>query len=399
MGGCFDPQAFLSDKVRAMDGSGARLLFELTSRIQDPADLSIGQPDFGVPEGVRRAAVDAIAAGASRYTGPEGDPELQQKIAKGIENEFPDWRIATGVDDPRGFATLVTTGVSGGLVLACLSCLGPGDEVLIPDPYFLSYPHLATLTGATPVYIDTYPDFRVSAERIARLLSPRTKLLLLNSPSNPTGAVVEPSECRAIAQLAERHGFLVLSDEIYDEFCYAGVERGGRRRAPSVASYTRRAIVLRGFSKTYGMPGWRLGYAVGPAPIIDKMTQLTLLFFVCAPSLVQRAGLAALGVDMSKTLARYQSRRDRLLAQLSGSYEIQAPGGAFYLFARVPEQLGLTGTQFVAKAMFEHKLLLIPGSAFSLRDTHARISYACDDATLERGASALLALAAGREGE
>ena len=390
----FDPQHFIAERMHAIDASGIRRVFDLAAKLKNPVNLSIGQPDFDVPDAVKAAAIKAIEKGFNRYTVTQGAKEIHQRVTDLVAAEFPNWTPAS-----RGgsFETLITSGVSGGLVLALLTCIGPGDEVLLPDPYFVMYRHLVTLAGGKAVYIDTYPDFQLTAARIQPHLTPRTKMLLFSSPSNPTGVVAADAGCRQIVELADKHNFLVLSDEIYDEFCYEKIERpagSGAMRSPSPAAYSDRLLLLRGFSKTYAMTGWRLGYVAGPRPIIEQMTKLQQYSFVCAPSMVQLAGVTALDTDMSPYVADYHRKRDRVVEQLRGSFELTTPGGAFYAFPKVPERLGLTATQFVEKAV-ERGLLIIPGSVFSNRDTHFRISYACDDAQLDKGLDMLVDLARG----
>lgn len=293
----FDPQRFITDRLRAIDASGIRKVFDLAAKLKDPINLSIGQPDFDVPDPAKEAAIRAIRDGFNRYTVTQGTAQLCDKVASRICRELPNWS-----DDQ--FGTLITSGVSGGLVLALLTCVGPGDEVLIPDPYFVMYRHLVTLAGATPVYVDTYPDFQLTPERLESKITPRSKLLLFNSPSNPTGVVASDAVCRQIVELAERRNLLLLSDEIYDEFCYEKVNRNGHSLCPTPAAYSPNILLMRGFSKTYGMTGWRLGYAVGPRPIIEQMTKLQQYSFVCAPSMAQIAGTVALDLDMSKYVDR-----------------------------------------------------------------------------------------------
>jgi len=391
-----DPQRLITDRLRAIDASGIRRVFDLAATLSDPINLSIGQPDFDVPQPVKDAAIDAIQSGFNRYTVTQGCGPLSQKVATKVRQELPHW--ALGGDG--GFGTLITSGVSGGLLLAIMTCAGPGDEVIIPDPYFVMYKHLVTLAGATPVCVDTYPDFQFTAGRIEPHITNRTKMILFNSPSNPTGVVATDAVCRQVAQLAEQHGVLLLSDEIYDQFCFEKArledsqDNQPEARCPTPATHTREMLLLRGFSKTYGMTGWRLGYAVGPESIIQQMTKLQQYSFVCAPSMAQMGGVAAMDVDMSEHVEAYRRKRDRVVERLSGLYELTVPGGAFYAFPQVPERLELTGSQFVERAI-ERSLLMIPGAVFSDRDTHFRISYACDDAMLDRGLDVLCELAAG----
>ena len=388
----FDPARFIHDRVRGIDASGIRRVFDLAAKLKDPVNLSIGQPEFDVPQPIKDAAIHAIEDGFNRYTPTQGTAELRAEVVDHLVQQFPDWKGS--LDEGGESSVLITSGVSGALVLAILSTVGPGDEVLIPDPYFVMYKHLVNLAGATPVYVDTYPDFQVTAERLARHLTPRTKLLLLNTPANPTGTVIPLEECGRIVKLCDEHGVLLISDEIYDEFCYEKVSLrpGDPETLPSPALFSDRVLLMRGFSKTWAMTGWRLGYVAGPRAIVDQMTKLQQYSFVCAPSMVQAAGVVALRTDVSDHVAAYAARRDRVIRRLSERYELAAPGGAFYAFPRVPEKLGLTGSQFVERAV-ERGLLIIPGGVFSQRDTHFRLSYACADAMLDRGLDMLLELA------
>ncbi|NBC10586.1 MAG: aminotransferase class I/II-fold pyridoxal phosphate-dependent enzyme [Planctomycetes bacterium] len=389
-----DPQRLITDRLRQIDASGIRRVFDLAATLEDPINLSIGQPDFDVPEPVKDAAAEAIRAGFNRYTQTQGAAELRQRVIRQLQSENPATYGRPGDPLPDDLGLLITSGVSGGLMLTLLTCVGPGDEVLIPDPYFVMYKHLVTLAGATPVYIDTYPDFQLTAERIDAHITPRTKLLLFNSPSNPTGVVAPPEVCQQVAELCRRNDILLLTDEIYDEFCYekAAREPGAKPSLPSPTWFDRDALLLRGYSKTYGMTGWRLGYAVGPKVIVEQMTKLQQYSFVCAPSMAQLAGVAAMEVDMSGHVEAYRRKRDRVVEALSPHYQLTTPGGAFYAFPAVPPHLGISGDQFVERAI-EQNLLIIPGSVFSRHDSHFRLSYACDDATLERGLEVLIELA------
>ncbi|MEM7575876.1 MAG: aminotransferase class I/II-fold pyridoxal phosphate-dependent enzyme [Planctomycetota bacterium] len=379
-----DFDALITDRLHGIDASGIRRVFDLAASLKNPINLSIGQPDFDVPTEVKQAAADAIEQGVNRYTQTQGLADLRTKIAAQLTAEFPD---TLGPSLANGDASLlITSGVSGGLLLTMLTCIQPGDEVLIADPYFVMYKHLVTLAGGTAKYIDTYPDFQLTVERVAPHVNDRTKLLLFNSPSNPTG-VIPPAEVAAdLAAFCKARGVLMLSDEIYDVFQY------GSERFPSPLHACPDVLLLRGFSKTYAMTGWRLGYAVGPSPIVEQMTKLQQYTFVCAPSMAQVAGAPALDVDMSEHVAAYQRKRDRVVECLSPHYELTVPGGAFYAFPKVPEHLGQTGTQFVERAI-ERNVLIIPGNVFSQHDTHVRLSYACDDDTLDRGLDALVDLA------
>jgi aspartate aminotransferase/aminotransferase len=365
------PHPWLAERTAKFDSSGIRKVFDLAAKMKDPINLSIGQPDFPVPDDVKEAAVAAIRADKNGYSVTQGIADLRERLQAKVEAELahPDRRV------------LITSGTSGALVLAAWAMLNPGDEVITFDPYFVMYPALVGMVGARLVTIDAYPEFRIDPERVAAAITPRTKMILFNSPANPTGAVAGEAEVRALAELATRHNIALVSDEIYSAFCY-----DGPRATP--ARWNDQTIVVDGFSKTYGVTGWRLGYVHGPAAIIDKLTMLQQYTFVCAPHPLQWAGVTALDVDMSIQVDAYRRRRDLVVSGLRESgYQVTAPGGAFYVFPEAPKKYA-TATDFVARAI-ENELLIIPGNIFSRRDTHFRISYAASEATLRRGLEVL----------
>ncbi len=383
----FDANRFIADRTHAIDASGIRKVFDLAATLKDPIDLSIGQPDFDVPDAIKQAAVDAIQSGFNKYTQTQGIAPLAETVKARLSHRFP----KLGND----YGLLITSGVSGALALLMLSCVQPGDEVLIPDPYFVMYKHLVKLAGGMPVFVDTYPDFQLRPERIEPLINERTKMILLNSPSNPTGVVATEQVCKDVAELADKHGILLVSDEIYDEFCYEKTPdptHPGEQVLASPLDHSPNVLLMKGFSKSYAMTGWRLGYAAGPPEVIAAMTKIQQYTFVCAPSMTQAAGSIAFDVDVSSLVAAYRVKRDKVVERLSGHYELTTPGGAFYAFPRVPEHLGLSGSDFVKRAI-EKSLLVIPGGVFSERDTHFRISYACADARLDQGLDILVDLA------
>jgi len=353
----------VAERMGLIDSSGIRKVFDLAQELTDPVDLSIGQPDFDVPEPVKRAAIQAIQQGQNGYTVTQGIEPLREKLREGL--------AALGHEDRDVF---ITSGTSGGLVLALMTLVNPGDEVLIFDPYFVMYKHLVNLAGGKPVFVPTYPDFRLDADRVRAACTERTRLILVNSPSNPTGAVAETEELKAIAEVAHEKNLAVVSDEIYRLYCFDTPFR-------SMAEFDERAIVLDGFSKSHGMTGWRLGYAHGPKHVMQEMCKLQQFTFVCAPNPVQHAGLAAMDVDTSDYSDVYRAKRDRLVEGMKANFRIRGGQGAFYLFPEVPWG---TGTEFVSEAI-RNNCLVIPGNVFSEADTHFRIAYAADDRTLDRG--------------
>ncbi|MFZ5829751.1 MAG: pyridoxal phosphate-dependent aminotransferase [Planctomycetota bacterium] len=364
---------WLADRTRLFDASGIRKVFDLGAKLPDPINLSIGQPDFDVPDAVRQVAVNAIQSRKNGYALTQGMPVLLEKLQAQIRSEL-------GHDDRDVF---VTSGTSGGLMLALLVLLNPGDEVIVFDPYFVMYDSLSLVVGAKVVYVDTYPDFRIDLGRVEAALTPRTKLILFNSPANPTGVVACEEDVRGLAELAARKNIALLSDEIYRSFCYDDT-------FVSPAKFNPQTLVIDGFSKSHGMPGWRVGFAHGPKEIIREMIKLQQYSFVCSPHPFQWAAAAAMDVDVTSYMETYRQKRDRLLAGIGDKYEIVQPGGAFYMFPKAPWG---TATEFVHEAIERHQLLIIPGHVFSSRDTHFRISYAASDATIDRGIEALRKLA------
>ena len=365
----------VADRTSLIDASGIRKVFALAAELKDPINFSIGQPDFDVPEPLKQEAIKAIEAGMNRYSQTAGDKEFQDKIAGRMTEEF-------GWDNP---GVLVASGVSGGLLLAFMALINPGDEVIIPDPYFVIYKHVINLLGGKCVFVDAYPDFKLPVDGIAAAITDKTKMIILNSPSNPTGIVYSEDEIKALAQVATEKDVLVLTDEIYEQFSYDG-------RCTSIAKYHEKVLLMRGFSKSYAMTGWRLAYvAVPPSmkPVLEEMTKIQQYTFVCAPTPFQRAALAALDYDVSDLVADYATKRDLLYNGLKDKFELARPGGAFYAFVKAP---GGSGTEFVKKAI-QNNVLVIPGNVFSEKDTHFRISFATTPEKIQQGVEVLRSLA------
>ncbi|MDA0803685.1 MAG: pyridoxal phosphate-dependent aminotransferase [Planctomycetota bacterium] len=377
-----DPGRLICDRSRSIDASGIRAVWQLSVTMKDPINLSIGQPDFGVPEPVIDAAVLAITEHHNGYSLTAGAPAIQDALWSFLGADLG-WHRG----DRHG--ALITSGTSGALVLAALAVAGPGDEIVYPDPYFILYPQLARLTGAVGVPCDTYPDFRMTAERIEQCLTPRTKMVVLVSPSNPCGTVMGEEDLRDIVHLCRSRGIVLVSDEIYDQFTYSeSLEQG---RCPSAARLWDEVLAVRGFGKTYGATGWRLGYAAGPKWLTDEMAKLQQYTYVCAPTPLQRAIPAMLAHDMGPIVRRFQARRDTVVEAFRGVTSVPHPGGAFYAFVEVPSRLGMTASAFAARAV-ERNTLVIPGKVFSSRDTHFRLSFATPDEKLAAGLAALRSL-------
>jgi len=363
---------WVADRMQRIDASGIRKVFDLAATMKDPINLSIGQPHFDTPQPVKDALKKAVDEGRNAYCPTQGIAPLVCKLQERVDAEY---RHADR-------SLFITSGTSGGLLLALSVLINPGDEVLFFDPYFVIYKHLTTLAGGKPIAIDTYPDFRIDLAKVQSAISQRTKVILCNSPANPTGTVLSESDLRGLAELAAERDVVLISDEIYRTFCYDGP-------FVSPARFNDRTLVIDGFSKSHSMTGLRLGYAHGPAEIIQQMIKLQQFTFVCPPQPVQWAGLTACDVDVSERVAQYRSNRDFMVAALSGVYEFAPADGAFYLFAKAPWG---TASEFVTEAI-RNNLLVIPGNVFSDQDTHFRISYSAERGTLERGVEVLKKLA------
>ena len=367
-------EQFIAERVKTIGASGIRRVFELGASLKDPIDLSIGQPDFAVPDKVKDAMIEAVRADRNGYTLTRGIPPLRARIQADLKAEL-------GAEAE----VFVTSGVSGGLLLALMACLNPGDEVLIGDPYFVSYPYLVRLAGGIPVLVDLHDDLQLHPERFAAAVTERTKAVLLCSPGNPTGVVFRDEDLKALAELANARDLLLISDEIYSLLNYDAPHGSVVRYAPE------RSILLRGFGKSYGMTGWRMGFAAGPEELIATMAKLQQYTFVCAPQPAQHACLAALDTDMSAQVDAYRAKRDLVCRELEGVVRFVPPGGGFYVYPEIPA--GFTdATAFVEEAIARN-LLIIPGEVFSARNTHFRLSYAAPDEKLRAGCAVIRALA------
>ncbi len=354
----------LAERVAKTEASGIRRIFDLAANLANPVDLSIGQPDFDVPAPLKEEAMEAMRQGKNAYTPTQGSRELREKL------------LATTFKGRKQEELLITGAVSGGLLLGYMALLNPGDEILVPDPYFVMYKQLALMFGAVPVMYDTYPEWKLDAAKIEPLITERTKAIIVSSPSNPTGAVYSDDELRAVAELVKKHDIIAIADDIYEYFTYDGPLARIRDHCPD------HTLTLGGFSKSHAMTGWRVGWAVGPAELIQAMTKFQQFSFVCAPTPMQMAAAAAVDYPMDDFIAHYKQKRDRIYEGLKDAgYDPVKPGGAFYVFTKTPWG---TGTEFVEECI-KNNLLVIPGGCFSERDTHFRLAYSAKDETIEKG--------------
>jgi len=366
----------IAKRTKLIDASGIRKVFALAAELKEPVNFSIGQPDFDVPEPLKEEAIKAIKAGANKYSQTAGDNLLREKIGGQIKEEF-------GWARP---AILVTSGVSGALLLAFMALTNPGDEVIMPDPYFVIYKHIVNMLGGRCVFVDSYPDFKLPVDKIADSITDKTKLIILNSPCNPTGVVYSEQQIKTLAEVAAKKDVPILTDEIYEKFCYDG-------RCASIAAYYDKVLLLRGFSKPYAMTGWRLGYVAAHEclrNVVEEMTKMQQYTFVCAPTPFQKAAIAALDYNVSDFVDVYRKKRDLLYEGLKDKFELVKPGGAFYAFVKAPGSAG--ASEFVERAI-KNNVLIIPGNVFSEKDTHFRISYATGDEKIRQGVEILRKLA------
>lgn len=365
----------ISRRAKSIDTSGIRRVFNLGAKLENPINLSIGQPDFDAWPELRQAAKQAIDSQKNGYTVTQGIEPLREKL-----------RVKHGLAGGEGdfdYDVLVTSGVSGALTLAYMAICDPGDEVLIPDPYFCIYRDVLTLLNAKAAYYDCYPDFRLKIDRIEKAITPKTRALLVNSPSNPTGIALSQEELDQVIELARARNLWLIYDEIYDIFCYDAPH------ATALGKYEK-TLIINGFSKSFGVPGWRLGYAVGPNVLLREMMKIQQYTFVCAPSIAQHAALAGFEIDFAPKVKEYRAKRDFIYQALSQRFDVEKPTGAFYIFPKAP---GGRAAEFVERCIKNNLLVIPAGGVFSERDSHFRVSFAAPLEKLEQGAHVLNELA------
>ena len=362
---------FISQKVNSISPLGVRKFFELLSSTEGVVSLGIGEPDFVTPWHIREAATRSLQQGYTMYTSNYGLIELREELAKYLELHY-------GVSyDPEG-EILITVGTSEGLDLTLRAILNPGDEVIIPDPCYVAYSPCIILAGGVPVMVPTSREnnFVIKASDIEPCITNKTKIILIGYPSNPTGAVMSRGELNEIAELAQQYDLLVISDEIYARLVY-GVEHTCFASLPGMKEQT---ILLGGFSKTYAMTGWRIGYAVANSQFIEAMTRIHQYTMLCAPIMAQAAAIEALKSgesDIEMMVEEYDKRRRVIVKGLNEiGLPCFEPKGAFYAFPSI-ENTGMTSEEFSEKLLMEEKVAVIPGSTFGqCGEGFIRCSYA-----------------------
>lgn len=363
----------LSKTIVEIKPSGIRKYFDIVSEMNDPdvISLGVGEPDFETPWHIRDEGIYSLEKGRTFYTANAGLLELREEI-----NRYLNRRFSLNYDPKDGI--LVTVGGSEAIDIALRAMVDPGDEVIIPQPSYVSYEPCAILAGAKPVIIELKNEnqFRLTAAELEAAVTDKTKVLILPFPNNPTGAIMERNDLEEIAKVIEKHDLFVLSDEIYSELCYT-------EKYVSIANIPgmwERTILINGFSKSYAMTGWRLGYACGPKQIIEQMYKIHQFCIMCAPTTSQYAAIDALkngDADVQMMRESYNQRRRYLVnAFREMGLECFEPFGAFYIFPCV-KQFGMTSDEFASRLLHEEKLAVVPGNAFGdSGEGFLRISYA-----------------------
>lgn len=368
----------LSPRAKAMRPSGIRKFFDMAAEMPHCISLGVGEPDFKTPWEIRDAAIERLEQGKTKYTANAGMLELRQEITRYLKRRLN--------LDYQADQITVTVGGSEAIDLTIRALIQPGDEVIIPEPCFVCYEPLTSLTGGVPVHVETKEEdgFRLTADELKAAISPRTKLLILPYPNNPTGGFMRKADLEAIADIIRGTNIMILSDEIYSELSYGSEPFTSIASLPGMAEHT---IVVNGFSKSYAMTGWRLGYAAGPLPLIKVMTKIHQSGIMSAPTISQYAAITALRDcdDSIEQMKNEYNRRRRLLVNRLNHIGLTCfePEGAFYVFPSI-RSTGLTSQEFCERLLKEKEVAVIPGDAFgACGEGYIRISYAYSVAHLE----------------
>ncbi|MBR3203518.1 MAG: aminotransferase class I/II-fold pyridoxal phosphate-dependent enzyme [Solobacterium sp.] len=365
-----DYETLLSENAKQMRPSGIRRFFDLAAEMPECISLGVGEPDFQTPWDIRDAAIHSLEIGRTKYTANSGLRELREAIGAYTRRKYD---LSYNEDE-----ILVTVGGSEAIDLAIRALVCPGDEVIIPEPCYVSYDPITTLTGGVPVSIPCLEEneFRITAQQIKAALSPRTKILVLGFPNNPTGAVLRHQDLLEIAEVLKDTNVTILSDEIYAELVY-GIQHESIAHIPGMKE---RTVVVGGFSKTFSMTGWRLGYACGPLPLIKTMLKIHQSCIMAAPTTSQYAAITALrdcDDDVEEMRKQYDLRRQYCVRKLNEmGLKTFEPRGAFYVFPNITSS-GMSSDEFCEKLLQEKHVAIVPGTAFGAAgEGFARISYA-----------------------
>lgn len=365
-----DASCFLNQTVKNLPPSGIRKFFDLASSLEGCISLGVGEPDFITPQLIRNAAYDSLEAGMTQYTSNSGLMELREAICDYLKK----YDLHYSADKE----VLVTVGASEGIDLSLRALIEPGDEVLVPDPSYVSYSPITTLAGGVAVAVPTYEkdSFRLTPEALEAAITPKSKVLIMPYPNNPTGGIMEKEDLEKVAQIIKKHNLFVISDEIYSELTY-GQEHVSIGALPDMKE---RTLVLNGFSKAFAMTGWRVGYACGPSPIIAAMVKIHQFTILSAPTMGQVGALEGLknGEEAVKEMVdAYDERRKMIVEGFRKlGFSCFEPKGAFYIFPSI-KFTGLTSDEFVEKLLLQEKVAVVPGTAFGPSgEGFIRCSYA-----------------------
>ena len=367
-----DYSKILSKTVVDLKPSGIRKFFDLLGNMTDVVALTVGQPDFPTPWHVREAGIESLEQGKTYYTSNAGTVELREEIANYMLRRF-------GLKYDGQSETFVTVGGSEAIDLAIRAIVEPGDEVIIPTPSFVCYEPIVRLAGGVPVIIATEfkDEFKLTPEKLKAAITPKTKMLVLPFPNNPTGSIMTKDELEEIADIIRDTNIMILSDEIYAEMTYGGLKHVSIASIPDMWEHT---IIVNGFSKAYAMTGWRMGFLCAPAPLIKQMLKIHQYAIMCAPTTSQFAALEALrngDDDIQMMVDEYDRRRKYIYAGLKNmGIESFEPKGAFYIFPNIGS-FGMSSEQFCEKLLYDYRCAIVPGEAFGdSGEGFARISYA-----------------------
>lgn len=361
----------LSKTIKTIEPSGIRKFFDIVSEMEDAISLGVGEPDFDTPWHIRDEGIYSLEKGCTFYTSNAGLKELKIEISKYLDRKY-------GMKYNYNNEIMVTVGGSEGIDMALRAMLDPGDEVIIPQPSYVSYEPCTVLAGGKPVIVELKEEnqFRLTAEELEEAITPKSKILIMPFPNNPTGAVMELNDIEAIAKVVKEHDLYVITDEIYSELTYL-------EKHVSIASLPgmkERCVLINGFSKAYAMTGWRLGYACAPKEILSQMLKIHQFAIMCAPTTSQYAAVEAMkngDADVVQMRDQYNERRRYLLHRLKNmGLKCFEPFGAFYIFPSIKE-FGMTSDEFATELLNSKKVAVVPGTAFGKSgEGFVRISYA-----------------------
>lgn len=358
----------MTKRIDKIEASIIREVFAKAATKKDLVNLSIGQPDFCVPEEIKSSMRDALICDKTQYTQSAGVAELKEKILA----QYPSYN-----------SVMVTPGASAGLFLAFSALFEEEDEVIVFDPYFVSYPNLLGFLGVKAVIVKSMDDFSLDVDALRSAVTSKTKGIIVNSPNNPSGYIYSREELETLVSIAKENNLHIVSDEVYSSFDYDG-------EFCSISELTDDAIIIDGYSKKYAMTGLRAGYAIGPESVINDMIKLQQFTFVCAPSIAQHALADSFDVPMVEQIKELKAKRDYVYTELQDFYDLEKSKGAFYAYVKLPKDVD--SGEFCDKCL-DNNLLVIPSAAFSVNTNAFRISFAVDWDTLEKGMEVLQSLA------